>query len=64
MVVAFSYAGLPDGDGLAVSLLYGAGVFTIGAIGGLAWILSGERGLSIPASSRIDLQGAKRSQTE
>jgi uncharacterized membrane protein YbhN (UPF0104 family) len=40
MITAFSYAGLPDSDGLAISVLFGVGVFTIGAVGGLVWILS------------------------
>jgi hypothetical protein len=38
MVVAFAYAGLPDTDGLLVSLLFGAATFLVGAIGGLVWI--------------------------
>jgi glycosyltransferase 2 family protein len=51
MIAAFSYAGLPNSDGLAISVLYGAGVFAIGAIGGLSWVLSGERGRPIPTST-------------
>lgn len=43
MVVAFSYAGLPGGDGLMISLLFGAGSFIIGAFGGMMWIVSVER---------------------
>jgi len=43
MMVAFGYAGLPQADGLTVSLLYGAMVFAIGAAGGLVWILSSEK---------------------
>ena len=38
MVVAFAYAGLPDTDGLLVSLLFGAATFLVGALGGLVWI--------------------------
>jgi len=41
MVAAFVYAGLPEGDGLAVSVLYGAELFIIGCLGGLVWITSG-----------------------
>lgn len=44
MVAAFTFAGLPDSDALTISLLLGAGVFVIGALGGLAWIFGDERG--------------------
>ncbi len=43
MMVAFGYAGLPQADGLTVSLLYGAMIFAIGAAGGIVWILSSEK---------------------
>lgn len=43
MMVAFSYAGLPQADGIAVSLLFGASSFVVGAFGGLLWILSTEK---------------------
>ncbi|MFA6265794.1 MAG: lysylphosphatidylglycerol synthase transmembrane domain-containing protein [Pseudolabrys sp.] len=43
MIVAFSYAGLPQGDGLIVSVLIGLTAFAIGAIGGIIWILSDAR---------------------
>lgn len=43
MMVAFGYAGLPQTDGLTVSLLYGTMIFAIGAAGGLVWILSSEK---------------------
>ena len=43
MMVAFGYAGLPQADGLTVSLLFGTMVFAIGAAGGLVWILSSEK---------------------
>ena len=42
-VVAFVYAGLPDTDGLLVSLLFGAATFLVGAVGGLVWILTTEQ---------------------
>lgn len=38
MMVAFGYAGLAQADGLMVSLLFGAAMFAIGAIGGIVWI--------------------------
>ncbi len=46
MVAAFTFAGLSDTDALAISVLFGAGLFAIGAIGaigGLVWIFGGER---------------------
>ncbi len=47
MMVAFGYAGLPEADGLVVSLLYGAVSFAVGAFGGLVWISSPEKGSEI-----------------
>jgi hypothetical protein len=41
MVAAFAYAGLAQGDGLTLSILFGAVTFVLGAIGGLVWIASG-----------------------
>ncbi len=52
MVAAFGYAGLAPGDGLIVSLLYGATYLVIGAIGGLVWVLT-SRGMEraiVPAA--------------
>ncbi|MEJ2374264.1 MAG: lysylphosphatidylglycerol synthase domain-containing protein, partial [Pseudolabrys sp.] len=43
MVAAFGYAGLPPGDGLIVSLLYGATFLTAGIIGGLVWLTTGRQ---------------------
>jgi len=43
MLAAFSYAGLPNSDGLLVSILFGAGSFIIGAIGGMAWAFGSNR---------------------
>ena len=43
MVAAFGYAGLSPGDGLIVSLLYGATYLAIGVIGGLVWVLTSRR---------------------
>jgi glycosyltransferase 2 family protein len=43
MMVAFGYAGLAQTDGTVVSILFGAVYFIVGAIGGLVWILSGEK---------------------
>ena len=49
MMVAFGYAGLARADGTVVSLLFGASFFVVGAIGGLIWIFSAEKGSKIPA---------------
>jgi hypothetical protein len=43
MMAAFTYAGLDAADGLIVSVLYGAGLFAVGAAGGAIWIFSSER---------------------
>ena len=40
MVAAFGYAGLPQSDGLIISLLFGAIYLVLGAIGGLVWVLT------------------------
>ncbi len=47
MVLAFSYAGLAESDGLIVSLLYGAANLSVGAIGGAVWVASGYRWSSV-----------------
>jgi glycosyltransferase 2 family protein len=38
MVLAFAYAGLPRGDGLMVSILFGLASLAVGACGGIIWI--------------------------
>lgn len=43
LIAAFAYAGLPESDGLIVSLLLGAGTFLTGAFGGLVWVMSSQR---------------------
>lgn len=43
MILAFSYAGLAESDGLVVSILFGLTTLAIGAIGGIVWIASGYR---------------------
>lgn len=40
MVVAFSYAGLPQGDGLLVSAFFGLATFGLGIFGGLVWLFA------------------------
>lgn len=49
MILAFSYAGLAETDGLIVSILYGLATLAIGAIGGIVWIASGYRWRSVKA---------------
>lgn len=43
MMVAFGYSGLPQADGLMISLLFGFAYFIVGAIGGIVWIMSAEK---------------------
>jgi uncharacterized membrane protein YbhN (UPF0104 family) len=49
MVTAFGYAGLPQSDGLLISLLFGASSLVLGVVGGLTWIATPAR-----RESRID----------
>jgi hypothetical protein len=55
MVLAFGYAGLPESDGLIVSVLFGIAQFTAGLLGGAIWIL--DRG-------KRRFAAAERSQTK
>ncbi|HEY5306853.1 MAG TPA: lysylphosphatidylglycerol synthase transmembrane domain-containing protein [Pseudolabrys sp.] len=43
MVLAFGYAGLPEGDGLIISILFGLATFAAGLIGGGVWLLDRSR---------------------
>lgn len=43
MVLAFTYAGLAESNGLIVSILYGAATLMVGAVGGIVWVASGYR---------------------
>jgi uncharacterized membrane protein YbhN (UPF0104 family) len=43
MIAAFAYAGLAGGDGLTLSILFGAVSFIIGIVSGIVWISSGFR---------------------
>jgi uncharacterized membrane protein YbhN (UPF0104 family) len=47
MVLAFSYAGLAESDGLVISILLGATTFAVGAMGGIVWIAGGYRWHSV-----------------
>jgi glycosyltransferase 2 family protein len=40
LVLAFAYAGLPESDGLIVSVLLGGVMFAVGVIGGMIWLAS------------------------
>jgi uncharacterized membrane protein YbhN (UPF0104 family) len=51
MMVAFGYAGLPESDGVNVSLLFGAATFVAGAAGGVIWLLSSEKRLQLLPTS-------------
>ena len=43
MVMAFSFAGLPQADGLMVSALFGLASFALGIFGGIVWLAGGRR---------------------
>ena len=43
MGLAFGYAGLVAAEGVNVSLLFGAVVLVVGALGGIAWVASPEK---------------------
>ncbi len=43
MVAAFAYAGLPQTDGLLVSILFGVSYLILGVLGGVVWIMSTQR---------------------
>ncbi len=43
LMLAFSYAGLSQSDGLVVSILFGLAYFIIGIVGGAVWLLGGRR---------------------
>jgi uncharacterized membrane protein YbhN (UPF0104 family) len=47
MVLAFSYAGLADSDGLIISILFGLVNLMVGVIGGIVWVASGYKRRSI-----------------
>ena len=47
MVLAFSYAGLAESDGLIVSILFGAVSLAVGTIGGIVWVAGGFQWRSI-----------------
>jgi uncharacterized membrane protein YbhN (UPF0104 family) len=47
MILAFSYAGLAEGDGLVVSIIFGAATLAVGAVGGIVWVASGYRWNSV-----------------
>ncbi len=49
MVLAFSYAGLAEGDGLIVAILMGITTLALGAVGGLVWVAGGYRWSSVKA---------------
>jgi uncharacterized membrane protein YbhN (UPF0104 family) len=43
LVLAFSYAGLPESDGLLVSVLMGGAMFAVGILGGLVWLVGSDK---------------------
>ncbi|MBX9845994.1 MAG: flippase-like domain-containing protein [Xanthobacteraceae bacterium] len=55
LVLAFSYAGLPESDGLLVSVLMGGAMFAVGIVGGLVWLVGSDK--------VIDASGSKQPET-
>jgi uncharacterized membrane protein YbhN (UPF0104 family) len=53
LVLAFAYAGLPESDGLIVSVLIGVVMFAVGIIGGIVW-LTGPDNLRIAAARKSE----------
>ena len=61
MVLAFGYAGLPESDGLIVSVLLGIAMFAAGLPGGVIWILDRGKRIARGASDRHgDTLGTRR----
>jgi uncharacterized membrane protein YbhN (UPF0104 family) len=42
LMLAFAYAGLPESDGLIVSMLLGGSALMVGLAGGAVWLITGE----------------------
>ncbi|HET7804405.1 MAG TPA: lysylphosphatidylglycerol synthase transmembrane domain-containing protein [Pseudolabrys sp.] len=56
MIAAFAYAGLAEGDGLTLSILFGAVSFIIGIVGGIVWISSGFRTATfVPVAANAEI---------
>ena len=45
MVMAFFYFGLPQSDGLLVSVLFGIATFVVGVFGGILWLIGARRAI-------------------
>jgi hypothetical protein len=54
LVLAFSYAGLPESDGLLVSVLMGGAMFAVGILGGLVWLVGSDRVVDVSRSEQSD----------
>jgi uncharacterized membrane protein YbhN (UPF0104 family) len=54
MQAAFRYAGLATADGVTISILTGAIMFLLGALGGLVWLLSSEKAAKGADAMEID----------
>jgi len=54
LVLAFSYAGLPEGDGLLVSVLMGGAMFAVGILGGLVWLVGSDKVVDASDTEQAD----------
>lgn len=61
MMTAFTYAGLPEADGLVVSILFGLSSLAAAALGGLVWIASADQRAAWTSKNR---SGKNRSAEE
>jgi uncharacterized membrane protein YbhN (UPF0104 family) len=67
LVLAFSYAGLPESDGLLVSVLMGGAMFAVGILGGLVWLVGSDRvvdaGRAEQADTTVGAQAESKTRT-
>jgi glycosyltransferase 2 family protein len=57
LILAFSYAGLPESDALIVSILFGATMLAFGIAGGAVWLASGAELRAVSAAPLPDKTG-------
>ncbi|MBX9829372.1 MAG: flippase-like domain-containing protein [Xanthobacteraceae bacterium] len=60
LVLAFSYAGLPESDGLLVSVLMGGAMFAVGILGGLVWLVGSDSVIDAGRTEQADAIVAAR----
>jgi uncharacterized membrane protein YbhN (UPF0104 family) len=53
LVLAFAYAGLPEGDGFLISVLLGVTLLAAGIPGGIAWLTDSDRSKSVASEKAV-----------